>query len=143
MCVVMVGLFYLRALRPPAGEGRAAAPYLGSSTVGLGVQVAQVVLLEPAARVAGVPVRRAVEGSAHVSAGSLEEQLLAARVEVHEGGQIVEAATGEHQAGAPRAALLHLAPAVTAGRDRRSHGWTTRDSGFCPRTCCSSSSAYV
>lgn len=80
-----------------------APPYLRVS-----LQLAHVVLLEPAARVGRVPVRRPVQVVANILASPRPQQLLAPRVLPQEAGEVVEASPAADPASAGRQALLDL-----------------------------------
>lgn len=95
------------------GCGTTAWLYLGIS-----LQVAHVVLLEPAARVVRVPVRRPVQVGAHVLTRARPQQLLASRVLPHEAGEVVEAGPAADPAGAGRQAPLDLGGGEAGGGGR-------------------------
>lgn len=95
------------------GCGTTARLYLGIS-----LQVAHVVLLQPAARVGRVLVRRPVQVGAHVLARARPQQLLASRVLPHEAGEVVEAGPAADPAGAGRQAPLDLGGGEAGGGGR-------------------------
>lgn len=72
------------------------------------LQLAHVVLLEPAARVGRVPVRRPIQVGADILASPCPQQLLAPRVVPHEVSEVVEASPAADPAGAGRQAPLDL-----------------------------------
>lgn len=72
------------------------------------MQVAHVVLLEPAARVGRVSVRWPIQVGANILASPCPEQLFAPRVVPHEVGEVVEAGPAADPAGARRQAPLDL-----------------------------------
>ena len=72
------------------------------------LQLAHVVLLEPAARVGRVPVWRPVQVGANILSSPRPQQLLAPRVVPHEASEVVEAGPAADPAVAGRQAPLDL-----------------------------------
>lgn len=84
----------------------------------LPAQLSHVVLLQPAARVGRVPVRRPVQVGADVLARPGPQQLLAPRMVPHEAGEVVEAGPAADPAGAGRQAPLDLGEREGGGGGR-------------------------
>lgn len=72
------------------------------------MKLAHVVLLEPAARVGRVPVRRPVQVGANILANPRPQQLLAPRVLPQETREVVESGPAADPASAGRQSLLDL-----------------------------------
>lgn len=87
------------------------------------LQLAHVVLLQPAARVGRVPVRRPVQVGTNILTSPRPQQLLAPRVVPHEASEVVEAGPAADPAGAGRQAPLDLGGREGDGGGRsRGHG---------------------
>lgn len=87
----------------------------GTAYLGVSLQLAHVVLLEPAAGIVRVAVRGPVEVGAHVLAGPRPQQLFAPRVLPHEVGEVVEPRTAADPAGARRQAPLDVGGGEAGG----------------------------
>lgn len=100
------------------------------------MQLAHVVLLEPAARVGRVPVRRPVQVVADILASPRPQQLLAPRVLPQEAGEVVEASPAADPASAGRQALLDLGGGEGGGGGRSGdHGGRPERAARSPGVC--------
>lgn len=100
------------------------------------MQIAHVVLLEPAARVGRVPVRRPVQVGADILAGPRPQQLLAPRVVPHEASEVVEAGPAADPAVAGRQAPLDLGGREGGGGGRSGgHGGRAELAAGSPGFC--------